>query len=163
MQSGWIKLIYFLTASVIITCCAVGFRENNTNEREFLRFKIGQEDKTVTIDISQQGFLKYYLQPGTISIYCRGQNSDIVKPLYAKFSGPESFISQGSKKGIWKKLQPGDRLNHRENNEVPINIELAIPYSATRQYHAGKGILEIFTDENTMNKIIFNFINSKYQ
>lgn len=163
MQSKRIKIIVFLFSAVIITCGALYLKRNNTNEREFLRFNIGSENKTVTVDIAQQCFLKYYLQPGVISAYCRGRNREFIEPLYARFSGIDSYVSQGSKKRKWKELQPGDELQKRENGDMPVNIEFAIPYNTTRQYSVGRGVLEIYTAEKTVNTIIFNFINSKYK
>ena len=162
MKSHRIKTVIFFAAAIIITFGAVCFRKNNSNEREFLTFKVAHENKAVTVDIAQQGFLKYYLQPGVISVYCRGNITEPTGPLYAEFSGLDGFISQGSKKRVWKELQPEDKLQKRENGDIRINIEFSIPYNSTRQYYAGKGILEIFTAEKTVNRIVFNFINSKY-
>lgn len=158
-----IIMILFFWLAIGITIAAGVFRDVNDNERGRFTFQIQEENKQVVIiDLADQGKLKYYLQPGTITLYGRGKNILQDTETYAKFYGVKGFLSQGSKKSIWTELKEDMPLKTGKNRIVPINIEVEIPYTKTRQYEVGAAILELWNDNQLANSIHFQFINSNY-
>lgn len=154
--------LFFLLAIGIAVGAGV-FRDINDEERGSFTFQIPEEKKQIIIiDLAKQGLLKYYLQPGTLTIYGRGKNILQDTEIYTKFYGVKGFLSQGSKKNIWAELKEDVPLKSRKNGIVPINIEVEIPYTSTRQYEAGRAVLEFWNDSQLLHSIHFQFINSNY-
>ncbi len=157
-----IMTLFFLLA-IGITIAAGVFRDVNDKERGRFTFQIQEESKQdVIIDLAKQGKLKYYLQPGTITLYGRGKGTLQDTKIYTKFYGVKGFLSQGSKKSIWTELKENMPLENGKNRIVPINIEVEIPYTRTRQYKVGTAVLEFWNDNQLVNSIHFQFINSNY-
>jgi len=154
-------VIFFLGIGIAIG--AGVFRDVNDEEGGHFTFQIQEEKQQVeTIDLAKQGMLKYYLQPGTITLYGRGKSGLQDAEIYIKFYGEKGFLSQGSKKNIWTELTEEMPLKSRKNGIVPINIEVEIPYTSTRQYEVGKAVLEFWNENQRVNSINFLVINSNY-
>jgi len=158
-----IMMTVFFLLAVGITIAAGVFCEVNDKERGRFSFQIPEDKKQVlTIDLADQGKLKYYLQPGMISLFGRGKNMLQDAKIYTKFYGVEGFVSQGSKKSSWIELKEDMPLKSGKNKMVPINIEVEIPYTRTRQYEVGRAVLEFWNDHQLVDAIHFQFINSNY-
>ncbi len=151
---------------LVAVCLAVGansFREVNERERGRFSFELHkQAQQVLTIDLAQQGFLKYYLQPGTISLAGSSKTLPKEDKLYVKFSGETAMLSQGGKLGNWKNLTDDTPLQPNQRGTVPLNIEVDIPYRRTRQYEVGKAVLEFRQEDQPVQVIDIRFINSKY-
>ena len=160
---GKLIMILLFLLGIGIAATGVALRGINDEEGESFTFQIGEEKKqVVTVDIAKQGILKYYLQPGTITLYGRGKNRLPDAEVTTKFYGVKAFLSQGSKKNSWMELKEDMLLKIRNNGIVPINIEVEIPYNRARQYEVGSAVLEFWIQNQRVNSIDFQFINSNY-
>lgn len=154
-------------AFLVMLLFAIGlgfFRQ--VNEAERVQFKVDlpqKQEQIVVIDIGQQGLLKYYLQPEVISFYGRGTVKGNFKNLQIKFTGLESFISQGSKKSNWQELQSDEFLQVRKNGRLVINLEGKIPKDKLDFYQVGEAQLQLLSDGQVMSTVYFKIINSKKQ
>lgn len=158
-----IIMILFFCLGIGIVVSAGVFREGNDEEGGHFTFQTQEEEKQmVTIDLAKQGALKYYVQPGTITLYGRGKSTLPDTRIYTKFYGVKGFVSQGSKKSSWTELKEDMQLKSRKNGIVSINVEVEIPYSKTRQYEVGRAVLEFWNDNQRVNSITFHFVNSNY-
>lgn len=158
----WMTCLLFLGA-VGLVIGANSFREVNDRERGRFSFELRRQARQIlTIDLAQQGFLKYYLQPGTISLSGSSKTMPREGKIYVQFSGERAMLSQGGKLGNWKNLTDDTPLQPNQRGTVPLNIEVDIPYGRTRQYEVGKAVLEFRQDDQPVQVIDIQFINSKY-
>lgn len=159
-----INMILFFFLGLGMAMGAGIFRDVNNEEGGHFTFQIGEEtEQVIRIDLARQGGLKYYLQPGTITLYGRGKSRLQDTKIYTTFYGVKGFLSQGSKKNIWEEVTGNMPLKTRKDKIIPINIEVEIPYNSTKQYDVGRGALEFWNDNQRLTGIKFIFINSNYQ
>lgn len=158
-----IIMILFFLLGIGIAAGANILRNVNDEESGTFSFQI-QEDgqQVVIIDVAKQGTVKYYLQPGTLTLYGRGKNTSPSMEISAKFDGIKAFLSQGSKKSSWTELTEDMLVKTRKNGIIPIIVEVEFLYNKTRQYEIGKGTLEFWHDKQLVHSIQFQFINSNY-
>lgn len=162
-NNKWITGLLFL-AAIGLAVGADSFRQVNDSERRRFNFEFNQQVRqALTIDLAQQGLLKYYLQPGTISLSGSGKNMPPQGNLYVKFSGETALLSQGGKLGNWKNLTDNTPLLPNRRGIIPLNVEVDIPYARTRQYEVGGAVLEFRHDDQPVQVIDVQFINSKYR
>lgn len=155
---------FFLLLAASVAILADLFQEVNDRERGVFRVSIPRSrEQTETIDIASQGMLKYYLQPGQISLYVRGQlGRPAVPALQVAFSGLRGYVSQGSKRTEWKEVRESDLLQIRDNGAVPVTIEVDIPRSETRQYQVGSAVLDFVSEGKVVSTVKIAVINSRY-
>ena len=155
-------IVFFLLA-VGIAIGAGFFRTINDAERGRFSFQIQHGKKQlVTIDLAKQGIVKYYLQPGTITLYGRGKISLPDTKIRATFFGAKGFLLQGSKKSNWVELTEDMPVKSGKSGTIPLSVEVDFPYFKTRQYEVGKTVVEFWHDNQMVHSIDFRFINSKY-
>lgn len=161
-ENNKIRSFAVLFLTLFITFFLSKFRLNDDDRIWFMLDVHNEANKTITVDIAKLNPIKYYLQPGTISLYGRIKNPTGLTDLNAEFIGTEAFISQGSKKSKWTQLRPADHLDHDKRGNIRINIEMRVPYSKTRQHNIGEAILNIGSDGNKIACVRFYIINTKY-
>lgn len=164
-NKSWFVGWCFFTAAILLAIFAGFYREINNEERVWFKFNIPQQQAEVeTIDLAKQGALKYYLQPGRISLYGRGKiNLSAATDLRVQLLGTEGSVSQESKKGNWKEITDEDRLKIRENGILPVNIELNISRGATRRYEVAQATMCILQNERIVYTKRLQIINSNYK
>lgn len=156
------KIIVFLLG-LIVTYGLVLHTDNNEQERFFVAVRLN-ENKTAekTIDISQYGQLKYYLNPNILSVYLRLDNKKAkYEHLTYRLSGVQAYVSQGSKKSVWEPVMQGEPLTLVRKGSLPLNLELNIPVADTKKYNVAKGELTIYEREQPVAVVRLNIINSK--
>lgn len=132
------------------------------NQYERVTFTaLWQQHQTVTIDLAQQGLIKYWLQPGTIRIYGRIKVPPTSTELTVQGNGERLEISQASKRSNWQDLTSNSVLRVT-NGQVPLYIEVAIPYQRTRKHLVGEAELELRQSTRSVQIIRLRFINSHY-
>ena len=122
------KKILLVLAAVMVMILLSSFKMQNEGDRSFKKIVLNK-NKSVeyTVDVGKMGLLKYWLEPNVFSVALRCQTEDDTLKLRCETEGVDAIISQGSKKGIWKKLKSEDVLVKRSKNTVPINLEIAVP------------------------------------
>lgn len=161
-ENNKIKSFAVLFLTLFITISLSKFKINDGDRVWFTLNVQDEANKTVTVDIAKLNPIKYYLQPGTISLYGRIKNPTGQRDLNAEFIGTEGFVSQGSKKSRWTKLRPTDRLDYDRQGNIRISIEMRLPYSEIRQHKIKEADLNIRSEGETIARVHFNIINTKY-
>jgi len=155
----WLVILFLtLFAAFLLSI----FRINDDDRIWFILKVPDEANKIITVDIAKLNPIKYYLQPGTISLYGRIKNSKGLTDLNAEFIGTEAFISQGSKKSQWTPLRPTDCLNQDKRGNIRINIEMRVSYNKIRQRNIGEATLNIGSEGNNIACVRFYIVNSKY-
>ena len=116
-----------------------------------------------TVDVGKMGLLKYWLEPNVFSVALRCQTEDDTLKLRCETEGVDAIISQGSKKGIWKKLKSEDVLVKRSKNTVPINLEIAVPSKNIYRRNVQEGKIKIWNQDELYSVINLKIVNSRYQ
>ena len=139
------------------------FKGQINGDRTFHKFTMEQGGEyTYTIDIGKMGSVKYLVEPNVMTLYLRCKVPDDVKNLTCEVEGIENFASQGSKKGVWKKLDSNITLKKGQWGDfIPLNLELAVPRSDISQYDVGKGIVNFYNEGTHFAKLDVKIINSK--
>lgn len=157
-----LKSITVLSLSLIITIWLSVYR-TNSNDRFSFELKIPDEvNKTVIVDIGKLNPIKYYLQPGTISLYGNIQNSSGSKNINVEFTGIEAFVSQGSKKSRWIELKPTDSLKEDRRGNMRVSIEMRVPRNKIRQRNIANAKLSVKAKGNAISTVDFAIVNTKY-
>jgi len=157
-----LKSLSVLLITLLISAWLSLFRIND-NDRVWFTLNLPDEaNNEVWIDIANLNLIKYYLQPGTISLYGRIKNPMKLTDLNAEFAGTEAFMSQGSKKSKWAPIMPTDFLYKDKLGNIRINIEIQVPYNKTREHNVGEAILKIKSKGKDISSVRFHILNSKY-
>ena len=103
------KKILLVLAAVMVMILLSSFKMQNEGDRSFKKIVLNK-NKSVeyTVDVGKMGLLKYWLEPNVFSVALRCQTEDDTLKLRCETEGVDAIISQGSKKGIWKKLKSED-------------------------------------------------------
>ena len=98
-------------------------------DRTFHKFSLKEgTNNTYVVDVGKMGIVKYLVQPNIMTVYLRIKVPAEVKALRCEVDGIENFASQGSKKGVWKKLTTADFFVEGQWGAfAPLNIEIAVP------------------------------------
>ena len=164
MKNNGLKGIVCFLLAAIIAIGAGFYREINDKERVRFSLQIPQKQvKVVTVDLAKQGKIKYYLQPDVLSFYGRGKVTGDNGKLTAKFSGFDSYISQGSKKSIWSELQGDDVVKVKPDGSLTVNVEVRLPKDKIHNYDIGKASLIFFQENKIVSETQFVIINSSYK
>lgn len=155
------QILLFLAAAALMFLGSA-FKEQNETERYFERITLAQ-DKTIdyTIDVAKFGPLKYWLNPNVMTLYLRCQTPPEADGLSCRSEGLDIFLSQGSKKGLWRQLSPQDKLLQRRGS-LPLSLEIAVPRQNIRQREAGSGKIEFFREGKPYAAVNIRIVNSKF-
>lgn len=164
MKNKSILIVLAFIVGCLIAFYAGIFKDINSEERYLYRFELRDtEQYQQSVDIAEQGWLKYYLQPGSISLVGRFKIGDFEEPVYAEFCGVQGYVSQGSKKGAWQKLSKEDAVKVRVKGYTTLNIEVKLPKEHLYNYEVATAVLKINDNTGKQTVINFGFINSKYK
>ena len=156
--------ILLVLAAVMVMILLSSFKMQNEGDRSFKKIVLNK-NKSVeyTVDVGKMGLLKYWLEPNVFSVALRCQTEDDTLKLRCETEGVDAIISQGSKKGIWKKLKSEDVLVKRSKNTVPINLEIAVPSKNIYRRNVQEGKIKIWNQDELYSVINLKIINSRYQ
>lgn len=157
------RLIAFIIA-VVLTFVASSYRNENNNERvRFILATKQTKDNIITVDLAKQSVFKYYIQPNVFSFYGRGKAIGNTENLLVKFSGIDTYASQGSKKTVWTELAANENLKIDGKGRIIVNWEAKVPWLSTRRYNVAGAKCELFQDNKVVSVTKFNIINSNYR
>ena len=145
---------------VILTILAMFMLEKFTDEKIDLTQNYITD---CTIDINNMGIVKYYIEPNIVSVYLRIKVDKNARNLSYTTEKLDVIVSQGTKKGIWPKLNPEDELEKNKKNIIPLNLELRLPNEDIHQYNISQGKVKIIDKQKVIGEININIINSKYK
>ena len=99
-----------------------------------------------------------------MTLYLRCKVPANVQDLRCEIEGIENFASQGSKKGVWKKLTSSDVLEKGQWGDfVPLNLEIAVPREDIYKRNVANGKIHFYSGNNSFATLNVAIINSKYQ
>ena len=158
------KKILLVLAAVMVMILLSSFKMQNEGDRSFKKIVLNK-NKSVeyTVDVGKMGLLKYWLEPNVFSVALRCQTEDDTLKLRCETEGEDAIISQGSKKGIWKKLKSEDVLVKRSKNTVPINLEIAVHSKNIYRRNVQEGKIKIWNQDELYSVINLKIVNSRYQ
>ncbi|HIU63496.1 MAG TPA: hypothetical protein IAB06_00435 [Candidatus Avacidaminococcus intestinavium] len=164
MKNKKIIVILFFIVGCLLAIVAGIIKEFNEGERYVYRFEL-QEKASLekVVDVADQGFLKYYLQPTSVTLLGRLKTGSLTHPISVEFSGLPGYVSQGSKKGAWAEVTPEDTLRIREKGYTSLYIEVELPRSAVYSAEIGTATLKITDKDKKVTTVDFKFINSNYK
>lgn len=141
------------------------FKGQINGDRTFHKFTMEQGGEyAYTMDVGKMGIVKYLVEPNIMTLYLRCKVPANVEELRCEIEGLENFASQGSKKGVWKKLSPGDILQKGQWGDfVPLNLELAVPREDIYKYDIAKGQLRFSSKGKSYATLDIKIINSRYK
>ena len=114
------------------------------------------------VDLGKEGGLKYFVQPNVYSAYLRLQPQTKNAKLTCRGEGLEMILSQGSKKGVWEKLNEQQVLQ-KQFGALPLSVELRVPRESVKQYHVGKGAIKLYEGDKLYATIAVEVVNSRYK
>lgn len=143
-------------------------REENRGDIDWQVINLPQDRKVVcVVDVNEMGFLKRHLEPDVISLYFRVKGVPKGEPMTFALDNLTTQVSQGSKKKIWKLLEPGDPLlpgkGMGKNKPMPFNLELTYPKDKIGQYHVHEGKVRLLSGDKELSEITVQVINSRYK
>lgn len=164
MKSKFKNLIIGFGVTILVILYGVFFYNNG---RDIIRVSQNLkkfDSRIIVYDIAKQGFLKYYFQPGNISVYLTTYvDSPKAKKYMVKVSGVKCDLSLGSKKKNWDKLANGDELKITRKNRARVNAEISIPRESTKRFNVATMKITILDNYGKSYLRNFKFVNSKYK
>ena len=141
------------------------FKGQINGDRTFHKFTIKQDGEyAYTMDVGKMGIVKYLVEPNIMTLYLRCKVPANVQDLRCEIEGIENFASQGSKKGVWKKLTSSDILEKGQWGDfVPLNLELAVPREDIYKRNVANGKINFYSGNNSFATLNVDIINSKYK
>ena len=156
--------ILLVLAAVMVMILLSSFKTQNESDRSLKKIVLNKNKSfEYTVDVGKMGLLKYWLEPNVISVALRFQTEDDTLKLRCETECVDAIISQGSKKGIWKKLKSEDVLVKRSKNTVPITLEIAVPSKNIYRRNVQEGKIKIWNQDELYSVINLKIINSRYQ
>ena len=155
---------FMIFIMMVIFMCLLNILKTE-NDNDVVREKVNlRKDKHVecVVDIAKMGILKYYLEPYVFTVYLRCKNDINAENISYKTKNINSFVSQGSKKGLWKQIREDEYLTENKNKIIPLSLEINIPKDMIYQYSVWNGKVKIISNENVLTIINIKVINSKY-
>ena len=158
------NILFALLAMLMIFAMGI-FKGQINGDRSFHRLNLEQGGEyNYTLDIGKMGVVKYFVEPNVMTLYLRCKVSASVQDLRCEIEGIENFASQGSKKGVWKKLTSSDILEKGQWGDfVPLNLELAVPREAIYKRDVANGKIHFYSGNKSFATLNVDIINSKYQ
>ena len=141
------------------------FKTQINGDRTFHKFTIKQDGEyAYTMDVGKMGIVKYLVEPNIMTLCLRCKVPANVQDLRCEIEGIENFASQGSKKGVWKKLTSSDILEKGQWGDfVPLNLEIAVPREDIYKRNVANGKIHFYSGNNSFATLNVAIINSKYQ
>lgn len=163
MNSLWLKRAGLFVLALLLMLALVVLRNENEYDRQYYRAQLnkGQQLHCV-LDLGQEGYLKYWLQPEVYTLYLRLELQEQQVQLYCESEGLQVQLSQNSKKGIWNQLQP-HQLLQRRRGVLPLSLELRFPKATLRQYKVQQGRLNFYDEQGLYASIDIEVVNSRYR
>lgn len=163
VNKNLVALAAFIIA-VGIALFASSYRNVNNNERVRFFLDINQKkDNIITVDLAKQSIFKYYIQPNILSFYGRGKVHANGENLVAKFSGVDTYASQGSKKSLWTELADNEKLQIDNKGRLMVNWEVRLPWASTRRYKVAEARCELLQNNTVISVTKFYIVNSHYK
>ena len=163
MNKTIIKKMTLAALAVTIMVLLGLFKAQNDGDRSFHRIDLSKNDNVeCSIDVGRMGLLKYWLEPNVFTVALRCRIGDDTLKLHCEAEGMDAIISQGSKKGLWKKLSSEDVLVKRSKNIIPINLEVAVPSKNIYRKNVQTGQIKIWNNDELYSVINLKIVNSKY-
>ena len=158
------KTVLFVLSMFVLVFGMGMFKTQINGDRTFHKFSLKEgTNNTYVVDVGKMGIVKYMVQPNIMTVYLRVKVPAEVKALRCEVEGIENFASQGSKKGVWKKLSPADGLEKGQWGDfVPLNLELAIPRDDVYRHNVADGKVKFFDGDKEYSTLNIKVINSKY-
>ena len=140
------------------------FKTQINGDRTFHKFSLKEgANNTYVVDVGKMGIVKYMVQPNIMTIYLRIKVPAEVEALRCEVDGIKNFTSQGSKKGVWEKLNSADFLKKGQWGDfVPLNLELAIPRDEVYRHDVTSGKVKFYDGNKEYSTLNIKVINSKY-
>ena len=140
------------------------FKTQINGDRTFHKFSLKEgANNTYVLDVGKIGIVKYMVQPNIMTIYLRIKVPNEIEALHCEVDGIENFASQGSKKGVWEKLNSADILEKGQWGDfVPLNLELAIPRDDVYRHNVADGKVKFYDGNKEYSTLNIKVINSKY-
>lgn len=138
-------------------------RAQNDGDRVYREIFL-PEDRAVecVVDLKEMGFLKYWLEPNVISVYLRFHAPEAAGDLRCEISNLSADVSQGSKKGLWKRVRPGAPLERNKRQIVPLNLEVSFPRGSLGQYEVHVGEVTLLSAERIVSQVRLRIVDSNY-
>lgn len=158
----WPKRIVLFVLAVMIMFILAAFRKENNYDKEYYKLNL-ERGQTVhcLIDLGRQGDLKYLVQPNIYTVYLRLQLPDAAADIHCEGENITMLLSQSSKKGYWKELEPGQTLQ-RFRDSLPVSAELYFPKEEIKQYRVKQGKIKFYDNKGLYAQVELDVINSKY-
>lgn len=140
------------------------FKEQINGDRSFHRFTMEEGGEyTYTMDVGKMGIVKYLVEPNVMTLYMRFNVPADVQELRCEVEGVECFASQGSKKGVWKKLTPSDILQRGKGDQVQLNLEMKVPREDVYRYNVADGKVSFTNAGKSYAVMRLKIINSNFK
>lgn len=140
------------------------FKGQINGDRSFHRFTMEEGGEyTYTMDVGKMGIVKYLVEPNVMTLYMRFNVPADVQDLRCEVEGVECFASQGSKKGVWKKLTSSDILQRGKGDQVPLNLELKVPREDVHRYNVADGKVSFTSAGKSYAVMRLKIINSSFK
>lgn len=133
MDKQLIRRVLVFVAMALLMLGLAFFRSENDYDKLYYKADLVRGQKLhCTVDISREGWLKQCLQPNIYTLYLRLQPKDKAVRLRCETEGLTMLLSQGSKKGLWRQLEPGEFLQ-LQRGRLPLSAELYVARDAAAQ------------------------------
>lgn len=160
MNKKWTARTALFLGMILVTIILAEARLQNSRDRLNKKINLStRQTVTCTVDLGRLGAVKQMLNPNMYTLYLRIV-ADSPKPLRCEGSGMEMFLSQGTKKGIWRELKPGETLRQR-GGVIPLNVELKVPYGELKKKNVAEGTLKFFAEDEPYSEIMIKVVNSQ--
>lgn len=163
MDKQWWKRIALFIAMLGFMFALLLVREMNVHDKGFTKLQLAKDAQvSYVVDLGKEGGLKYLVQPNVYSAYLRLQPQKKNVKLTCRGEGLEMMLSQGSKKGVWEKLN-AQQVLQKQFGALPLSVELRVPRESVKQYHVGKGAIKLYEGEKLYATIAVEVVNSRYK
>ena len=158
------NILLALLAMLMIFAMGI-FKGQINGDRSFHRLNLEQGGEyNYTLDVGKMGVVKYFVEPNVMTLYLRCKVPANVQDLRCEIEGIETFASQGSKKGVWKKLTSSDVLKKGQWGDfIPLNLELALSRDNIYKYDVACGKIRFYDGENPYSTLDIKIVNTKFK
>lgn len=158
------NILLALLAMLMIFVMGI-FKGQINGDRSFHRLNLEQGGEyNYTLDVGKMGVVKYFVEPNVMTLYLRCKVPANVQDLRCEIEGIETFASQGSKKGVWKKLTSSDVLKKGQWGDfIPLNLELALSRDNIYKYDVACGKIRFYDGENQYSTLDIKIVNTKFK
>lgn len=158
------KNLLLALGAVLLVFAMGAFKGQINGDRNFYKFSMEQGGEyAYTMDVGKMGIVKYLVEPNIMTLYLRCKVPADVQDLRCKIEGIENFASQGSKKGVWKKLGAAEVLEKSKWGDfVPLNLELAVPREDVYKHDVAKAKVSFYSGTKPFANLDIAIVNSKY-